>query len=103
MRQVRSLDFMQAKDEDKKMHGRGPLIVQLVASAPHDMPDSEPVSEWWGRNIIVSQPLKPRRHHVCNPMYVYRILGPPAFVDLLASLGRYERFACEHCIEWINE
>jgi len=70
---------------------------------PHDIPESEPVSEWWGRRIIVSQPLRPRMKHACNPDYLYKILGPPDFVRLLDELGRYERFACEHCIEWINE
>lgn len=97
-----ALTFAQVRSRDKVLHGRGPLVVRLVSEDPHNIVGSECVSEWWGRNIIVSQPIKPKRYHACNPMYVYKILGPPEFIDFLVSLGRRERFACEHCIEYLE-
>ena len=97
------MDFIQAQIKSKSLYGKGPLIVRLASEDPHSITGSEAVSEWWGRNIIVSQPLKPQREHACDPMYVYRILGPPEFIDFLLALGRCERFACEHCIEWMEE
>ena len=77
--------------------------MRLVSEDPHGIPGSELVSEWWGCNIIVSQPVKPKKKHACDPMYVYKILGPPEFVEFLSSLDRRERFACEHCIEWLED
>lgn len=80
------------------------ITVVLVSEDPHPDPRPEArfykdlVKPWWGREIQVGRPRRPRlpNSHRCNPLWVYDLLGPPELVELLIKNGIKGVVVCEH-------
>lgn len=74
------------------------MKIRLVSSDPHSPTRiSHLYREWWGREIEVGNPQRPRAKHQCQTHTIWPIIGPREFLDLLAKydLGRY---VCAHQI-----
>lgn len=78
--------------------------IRLASRNPHpiDKHDSRSMAirralfGWWGREIIVDNPIRPRGETICGTAMVWPIVGPPELVEVLAKHD-LTRMACVHC------
>lgn len=73
------------------------IKVLLASENPHPRwNDRTEVNDWWGREIEVMPPEAVQRTHACGTEFVWEVVGPQEFIDLI---GRH-RYLCAHHIDW---
>lgn len=75
--------------------------VWLVDANPHPEHGYCPaaIESWFGAQIEIGEPITPSQPMPCGTATLWKILGPPHFLALLAHYGRRDRYICIHMID----
>jgi hypothetical protein len=82
------------------------MIIRLAHSNPHPITKNDPRSQtvrrildrWWGREIIVGLPRRPRGETICGTAMVWPIIGPQELLTVLA-FHNLAPVTCVHCLQ----
>lgn len=60
------------------------------------------LAPWWGKEIIIGNPVRPDGETICGTAMVWPIIGPQEFLDVLA-FNNLTRMACVHCLAVVQQ
>lgn len=74
------------------------MKISLAPHDPHPSRVSHLIAEWWGKEITVAGPIRPRFEPKCEAAFLYEITGPQELIDYLKQHG-LGKYVCLHQVQ----